>query len=109
MKTYKGCRVSDSKKAVHHQGEFGGKEISLGLGKYGVVVDMEASATIKFKCLEDGWEEEARTKKSSVNKFRLLQKYKNVRFFGEYKDQIYVIFANNPEWLKTIKKDPTAP
>jgi len=72
-------------------------------------VDMGATSIIKFKCFEEGWEQEARTKKLSANEFRLLQKYKGVRFFDEEEEQIYEIWSNNLEWQKRINKDSTTP
>ena len=70
---------------------------------------MEADRTTTFKCYEGGWEKEARAKKLANHEFRLLQKYKGVRFFDEDVDQVYEIFANNLEWQKKIGKDPTTP
>ena len=42
-------------------------------------------------------DKEAKTKKLAIHEFRLLQKYKGVRFFDEDEDQVYEIFANNLE------------
>ena len=84
-------------------------DYNLGLDKYGVVLNMEADRTTTFRCYEEDWEKEARTKKLAIHEFRLLQKYKGVRFFDEDEDQVYEIFANNLEWQKKIGKDPTTP
>ena len=81
----------------------------MGLDKYGVFLNMEADPTTTFKCYEEDWEKEARTKKLAIHEFLLLQKYKGVRFFDEDEDQVYEIFANNLEWQKKIGKDPTTP
>ena len=41
-----------------------------------------------------------------IHEFRLLQKYKGVRFFDEDEDQVYEISDSNLERLKKIGKDP---
>ena len=70
---------------------------------------MEADRTTTFKCYEEDWEKEARTKKLAIHEFRLLQKYKGLRFFDEDEDQVYEICASNLERQKKIGKDPTTP
>ena len=84
-------------------------EFNLGLDKYGVVRDMGADDSIVFKCFEEDWEEVARTNKKGTNEFRLLQKYKEVRFYDEDEDQIYEICPSNLEWVKKLKGDATTP
>ena len=84
-------------------------EFNLGLDKYGVVLDMGADDSIVFKCFEEDWEEVARTNKKGTNEFRLLQKYKEVRFYDEDEDQIYEICPSNLEWVKKLKGDATTP
>ena len=37
-------------------------DYNLGLDKYGVVLNMEADRTTTFKCYEEDWEKEARTR-----------------------------------------------
>jgi hypothetical protein len=81
-------------------------DFDLGLEKYGVVLNMEADCTIVFKCFEENFEEKARTNKLAINEFRLLQKYKGVRFFEDDEDQIYEIFAKNLEWQKKTARTP---
>ena len=81
----------------------------MGLGEYGITLDMDTTGMVVFKCYEEDWEKEARTKKLAINEFRLFQKYKGVKFFDEDEDQVYEICATNLEWQKKIGKDATTP
>ena len=67
----------------------------MGLDKYGITLDMDSTDMAVFKCYEEDWEKEARTKKLAINEFRLLQKYKGVKFFDEDEDLVYEICATN--------------
>ena len=81
----------------------------MGLGEYGITLDMDTTGMVVFKCYEEDWEKEARTKKLAINEFRLFQKYKGVKFFDEDEDLVYEICATNLEWQKKIGKDATTP
>ena len=76
----------------------------MGLGEYGITLDMDTTGMVVFKCYEEDWEKEARTKKLAINEFRLFQKYKGVKFFFEDEDRVYKICATNLEWQKKIGK-----
>jgi len=81
----------------------------MGLGKYGITLDMDATDMVVFKCCEEDWEKEARTKQLTINEFRLLYKYIGEKFFDKDEDQVYKICATNLEWQMKIGKDTTAP
>jgi len=81
----------------------------LGLEKYDAAVDIPVAPTTKFKNFIEGWECEATKNKSAENEFKLLSKYKGIKFYDDDEDQVYVILDTNLEWKKKDKSDRETP
>ena len=46
----------------------------MGLDKYDITLDIDATDTVVFKCYEEDWEKEARTEKTSNQRVPLVVK-----------------------------------
>ena len=81
----------------------------LGLDKWDIHVDMNAEPKVRFNCFVEDWEEEAIKHRSGPNGYKLLVKYKNIRFYDEDESVKYKIIATNVEWKKKDKSDKETP
>lgn len=81
----------------------------LGLAKFGIRIDMEAEDVTKFVCYEEAWEADAIKNKLNLNEFKLLQKYKDVRFYDDDEEQIFKVISTNLDWKKKDKQDKSTP
>ena len=113
MRIYKGhCReieeytMEPAEMPLHRMWSAEEGDCNLGLDKYGVVLNMEADRTTTFKCYEEDWEKEARTKKLAIHEFCLLQKYKGVRFFDEDVDQVYESSPTTSSGRRKLARTP---
>jgi hypothetical protein len=84
-------------------------EFDLGLDKFGVEINMDAEdERASFKNYPEDWEEECIKKKTKSNEHLLLKKYRDVRFFDDDTDEVFVI-SKNLEWKKKTKGDSRTP
>ena len=70
---------------------------------------MNASQTEEFRAYLEEWESDAAKNKLNLNEFKLLQKYKGMRFYDDGDEKIYKAISSNLGWKKKDKPDPETP
>ena len=79
--------------------------------KFNIEVDLDADDTKEFKNFMENWEQETISVKLNTNEFRLLQKYKDRKFYDadEGDGTVMQIVHTNLEWKKKDKHNTATP
>ena len=73
------------------------------------MINMAADDTKEFMNFIEDWEPEAMKRKLGITEFKLLEKYKGMRFYDDAVECAFEVIPQNLEWKSKDKRNPETP